>query len=130
VNEDLESLLNLAVTAAYVMQATDGRDYLRRTMRRPELLLVARLAVERLLASGAGWSAVPATARQAVMEAQVRKRREVSPFVVHSWRSVSSGARARPRRAAAEARVSDQPPTPRRREPELEPGTPTTPKQG
>jgi hypothetical protein len=73
VNEDLESLLNLAVTAAYVMQATDGRDYLRRTMRRPELLLVARLAVERLLASGAGWSAVPATARQAVMEAAGQK---------------------------------------------------------
>jgi hypothetical protein len=69
VNEDLESLIHHAVTAVYVMQATDGRDYSQRAARRPELLVVARLAVERVLASGAGWTAALATARQAVVEA-------------------------------------------------------------
>jgi hypothetical protein len=69
VNEDLESLIHHAVTAVYVMQATNGRDYLRRERRRPELLVVVRVAVERVLASGAGWSAALATAKQAVIEA-------------------------------------------------------------
>ena len=72
-NEDLETLIDHAVTAAYVMLATDGRDYLQRSTRRPELLAVARVAVERVLASGAGWSTVLATATQAVIEAVGQK---------------------------------------------------------
>ena len=68
-NQDFEALIDQAVTTEYVMQATDGRDYLRRVTRRPELLAVARVAVERMLATGAGWSAVLTTAKQAVIEA-------------------------------------------------------------